>query len=558
MAVPTAKAARRPCPHDVLGWYQWTSMKLVYRPSSSLPRLAWSATFVRDDPTVVVEHGAWVETREDRFFEAVWNGDFAEGRIDDATTLAGSGAWLDGDRLVFTTTTDVDTFLYSIELDDRLIVSNSLVFAMCRAGTGPDPRYPDYLYEFYRFRRLGITRRPRRIPLSNGRKMSLYAYRRFAIDERLDIEHRPALHPDPPGDYDDYLEQLEATVSSVFENAAHPDRLQSFRPLATISRGYDSTAVSALVATHGCREAITFSTDEFDYDDNGAENAERLGLAVRSVGQLDYLRLPGHPEAEFCASNGAGASMPLAGQEDLLEARVLLKANYGDACWSPIPFERERNMRCLFALAMSNSPMNEFRLRVGCQIFDVAGIGAIHCGRIHKIGLSDELKPWSVGGDYDRPIPRRIAEDRGLPRDSFGQEKMFGLHLNASRGSLTDASNRALHEYVEHADIPPRFFAPRRILTMRRVLAPLERILLRLKRKQWSRPYRMLAYPLTILTLRKATDWRRASPYLYAFHWGVEEIKGRYEPIGERVDDQGVEDGVAEGVGRTPVSRRGN
>jgi hypothetical protein len=33
------------------------------------------------------------------------------------------------------------------------------------------------------------------------------------------------------------------------------------------------------------------------------------------------------------------------------------------------------------------------------------------------------MAPWSVGGSYDRPIPRRIVESAGIPRRLVGQRK---------------------------------------------------------------------------------------------------------------------------------------
>mgnify|MGYP003408922933 CR=1 FL=1 len=39
---------------------------------------------------------------------------------------------------------------------------------------------------------------------------------------------------------------------------------------------------------------------------------------------------------------------------------------------------------------------------------------------INRVSRSDEMKPWQLGNDYDRPIPRRLLEERGVPRDAFG------------------------------------------------------------------------------------------------------------------------------------------
>jgi len=35
----------------------------------------------------------------------------------------------------------------------------------------------------------------------------------------------------------------------------------------------------------------------------------------------------------------------------------------------------------------------------------------------------EEMMPYTLNNDYDRPIPRRIAEESGVPRELFGQEK---------------------------------------------------------------------------------------------------------------------------------------
>jgi hypothetical protein len=37
------------------------------------------------------------------------------------------------------------------------------------------------------------------------------------------------------------------------------------------------------------------------------------------------------------------------------------------------------------------------------------------------------MRPWSIGGNYDRPVPRRIAEEAGVPRQLFGQLKLASV-----------------------------------------------------------------------------------------------------------------------------------
>ena len=114
--------------------------------------------------------------------------------------------------------------------------------------------------------------------------------------------------------------------------------------------------------------------------------------------------------------------------------------------------------------------MNEFRLRTGMLVFDVPAIAGIHCHDVHRISRSPEMEPWSIGGDYDRPIPRRIAEEAGIPREGFGQEKMFGLH----RTTLKPESLEDFKRFYRTTDVPRRFRKKRRFRDIDTLLAPVE------------------------------------------------------------------------------------
>jgi hypothetical protein len=65
--------------------------------------------------------------------------------------------------------------------------------------------------------------------------------------------------------------------------------------------------------------------------------------------------------------------------------------------------------------------LHEFRLRTDFISLPVPAIGGLRQDDIHRIGLSEELGPYRVGGHYDRPVPRRIAEVAGVSRALFGQ-----------------------------------------------------------------------------------------------------------------------------------------
>ena len=67
--------------------------------------------------------------------------------------------------------------------------------------------------------------------------------------------------------------------------------------------------------------------------------------------------------------------------------------------------------------------INEFRLRVGFANVALPCVGVRFLPPIAELSESAEMARFSVGGDYDRPIPRRIAEEAGLDRAAFGSAK---------------------------------------------------------------------------------------------------------------------------------------
>lgn len=85
--------------------------------------------------------------------------------------------------------------------------------------------------------------------------------------------------------------------------------------------------------------------------------------------------------------------------------------------------------------------MIENRLRVGYIGVPVPLFGASQWVSIHNISNSYEMGTYSVGGDYDRPIPRKILETRGVPRNMFGINKK-GAGFNYRYDNLSRIKKR--------------------------------------------------------------------------------------------------------------------
>jgi hypothetical protein len=329
-----------------------------------------------------------------------------------------------------------------------------------------------------------------------------------------------------PTDFQSYKNLLLRTVAEVFENAADASRKHRYRPVAAISNGYDSTATAALAAAKGCAEAFTLtdSRREDSGTDSGADNARRLGMACRQYDRWQYLDLDDGAEVEF-GYDPASSHVPLAAVEEQLAGRIVVEGEFGDTNWTPsrgkLATELSRPWN-RFTLGLG---FIEFRLRAGYQVLAPASIGARHVRAIHDIGTSEEMRPWAVGGDYDRPIPRRIAEEAGLPRDSFGTRKLATGHSHLNDPSRF--SEKALDDYRQfvrqhHASIPG------------------------LVRAYWKARHRSRSVLWQTMAPRRrrfvpSSPWQRRFPFLlnvppipapwdfmFTFQWTVASMRSRY------------------------------
>jgi len=384
----------------------------------------------RGEAAVEVEHGSAVERGDGFFVEGAWDGGYGEGGFADAWTLLGSGGRIvDTGSLVFATPTHIYERLYALRLGDALFVSNSLVFLLARSGEALDEDRTDYAGTLYR--RFGMTAADRRIPTRAGNQVGLYYQTNLVVGADLRIRTVAKRAPAPFPDFRAYRRFLATTVAAVFRNATHPGRrVRHTRPVTAISSGYDSTATAVLARAIGCTDALTFTAARplaveryTGGDDSGRPVAEALGLTCREIGRLDYLASDREfPEAEIFATAHLVDLNILSLEPHLDDQAILFTGFRGDIMWNR---EIDTNQD-------SGGPgLAEFRLRLGFVHFPLPYLGTVDCrpdrcrnsASVRAISNSTEMAPWSIGGDYDRPIPRRIVEEAGVARGAFGRIK---------------------------------------------------------------------------------------------------------------------------------------
>jgi hypothetical protein len=150
---------------------------------------------------------------------------------------------------------------------------------------------------------------------------------------------------------------------------------------------------------------------------------------------------------------------------------------------------------------MSGASLMEYRLVAGFLQCPVPMIGGRQIADLRRLGRAAELAPWSIGGDYDRPVARRIIEEAGVPRDAFGTQK---------RGLVMRRPN-------------PKNFLPPELL---------EDYLRWLREQRWTFA-RQGTIPASAtwdrLTLLRGVDPRaRRRLHRYVTHWAIDRTKDRY------------------------------
>jgi hypothetical protein len=385
-----------------------------------LPALAFAAEIVAGRREIYVQCGEAVEVDDLGLLAGAWAGPFEQRAIERAVTSVGTALRSTGDRLIAVAGTASASVLFFCRSGSRLIVSNGLALSLAAANdrlVASHPFYPQDLCTFI----FGSDRYRHTVPTESG-QLSVH-YGPMAIER--DFRLTPVAASAPPAfpDFASYREYLLDQMRSVFANAADPARRCRYRPIVALSAGYDSPAAAVMAHEAGCTEGFTFrqpvdrpGTDE----DSGAAIARTIGLGVQEYDTFSYRQRSDLPEIEFIASSFGGGQVYLAATGNALSGRIVVSGYGGDRVWDKA-YGLGRWPQ--FPFYSGGYSQAEFFARAPALDFSVPLIGARGFADIGAISRSAAMQSWSVGGDYDRPIPRRITEQAGVPRGSFAVRK---------------------------------------------------------------------------------------------------------------------------------------
>lgn len=395
-------------------------MNLNFKETSGyhLPALAWVAKY-RPQATGVLDVWCGDLTEADLHFvvEGVWPGNFQDLGFDESELFYGSGLRLVGEKVRFASSCSTVDRIWSHQDAGVITVSNSLPCLLCIADIDLVCDNSNYAKAVQTI--VKGTGYQKIYPVSRG-ELRVHYFENLELENGiLTVGSKPS-HTGPFPDFQSYSSFLAQTAESIGRNAQDAARDRPVAVFSTISKGYDSPVASIMAKAAGARKAVTITSARsiFPRLDSGSAIASQLNMECE---EYQSGRKKFRDELWYWAANGTLQDMNFSLFDYPPGPSVVFTGFNGDMVWSRSGGTAPDNW--LKRKDSTGLGFCEHRLLKGVIHCPVPFWGIRNLLDIKKISEHAEMKPWSVEGDYDRPIPRRIAEEAGVSRALFGQKK---------------------------------------------------------------------------------------------------------------------------------------
>lgn len=521
------------------------SLCFSYQCIKQWPPLAWIALCTEKNKTITVLHGSRVETYDNWFCEAVWDGSFEDANFDHTDIISGSGGRKRTDKITFVSAGNTVDRLVSIRIGETSFISNSLV---CLAAIAKFDFLVDHnWYKAFHSIVKGLDQYQDSIPSSLGEVTLTYFHNLVWDGQHLQRIEKPVIRRDFSS-FESYHDFLINSLQNVYLNGKNHLRKQPYNLLTTISTGYDSPTVTALAKKIDPNvDGFTFSKTFGTSNDDGSEIARHLKVELHSI-NADNWQTIAFPEIPHIAADCLGTEVQYTSAESILNNRILLTGFHGDVVWSK---NKEDASEKFVRTDQSGLSLTEYRLWVNFFHCPIPFWGARQSADIINISNQSIMNEWDIAGDYSRPICRRIVETSGVPRELFGRKKKAASNSPyAYTQFLTPHSMDSYLEWLQHnrTKFIQNPFA--RMLTNHSA----DQILHKLFKTMQSTAGKLasMGYSVSALDhLRKPLQWfvtldwaNNADPpwvlplRRYLFPWAVEMAKKMYVTEGNQPDSR--------------------
>ena len=464
--------------------------------------LAWVTRLQEGSDTATVLHGAKVEAGEDWIAEAVWAGDFSQGAFDQTDLVFGSGLRCRKDGIHIVSPATCSDRLWFCQHEIVWYVSNSLPALLAVSGFSLREDYLTYKTDLDTVETLGLKGCKRQVPAQPG-PLEVVCFENLFWDGHLLARCDKPYIDRRYQNFKAYEYFLVETAQQLHRNLSDPRRANAIIPLTTISSGYDSPAASVIARYAGCRHAVTITnaTSFFPRSDDGKAICEVLDMQCKRY-RHDVSSY--RHEEMIWAATGYAALMHYTFLDYPKPLCLLFTAEYGDTVWDSQYHD--------LSSPQGDMGIGEFRLWQGVLHTVVPLWGISSAQQVNALGASAEMKPWSVGGAYDRPVARRLVEEAGVLRELFGQRKRVVVSNTPFHWPFSLSARRNFARFLKSRGF---FSPPGWMISLLRCLAQMENLL-------------HMNFLHKIIGNRRFRPWRRLAGFSLVFHWANEQLKQKY------------------------------
>jgi len=422
----------------------------------------------------------------------------------------------------FSTPSHLLETVFGIHSENRLFISNSLAFALVKSGSELDVNYMNYQCDLCSSI-FGQKKQILASPLKNGLSIQYFRACNFEVSTNLTIHKEEKRSNLDFSNFDNYYIAVVSVLNLLQSNASDDFRLKTYSSISTISCGYDAVASSVLAKKIGCDSVITFNRPKKYATDCGTDIA--LILGYKNIYEEDankYISASDFVEAECIASGDVGSTIIFAAHKNLFADSMIFMGVRGDSLWERkhLNVNDDQDFTNGNTLQQTDHNFVETCLSVNAVCVPVPMIGADRWTELARLSNSEEMRPYSVRENYDRPIPRRIAESVGIERNSFGQVKAgagISFHFDSYKRILRKMSPVA----QESLDQFRKSFTPSRL----RYYAHNCRFYLASYPVYVNYLFSLLKLPFRI----KLKEKYISSPWSsLLIHWSIDQIRKRY------------------------------
>ena len=392
-------------------------MKFICELSNDLPKLSWICICQKISGNIYVYHGSCVEVKKDMFCIAgIWDGEFAEGDFDKTDIVAGTGIRFRGNRVIFVPPGNTIDRIISYMSQDYLFVSNSFsaLLEMCDIELIDAHDYEENFETIAH----GLEKYTKKIPTESG-DIRLTYYNNLVYNGNEVYEVRKPCNAPHFNTFNDYYNYLLEVADSISNNVKDKGRKKPLPIISTISSGYDSPVATVIAKFMGLEKAVTIekAASWLNRSDSGAKIAEALSIPCECY---EAMRDNYPLEETLWAAMGHANDLHMSVFDYPEPVCLMITAFHGDLVWEKDHYDISE---FLVRHSTSAASLTEFALHRGVINCSIAFWAIQNVHEIQKIWRLDEMKPWTLDTEYDRPVPRRIVEEAGVPREIYAARK---------------------------------------------------------------------------------------------------------------------------------------